>query len=132
MIGHYGGDLAGPVFRRVAEATLRYLGVAPSAALTKADRARLQASDDHAVAPKAVPGVPADAAHDVAPMALGPDEVRIPDAVGLCARDALKLMTGAGLLAEIEGSGRLVRQSPQPGAAAAKGSTVRLVFESSS
>src|SRR5580698_5186476 len=33
MIGHYGGDLAGPVFRRVAEASLRYLGVAPSAAV---------------------------------------------------------------------------------------------------
>ena len=73
--------------------------------------------------PRPCRGVPADAAHAVAPMALGPDEVRIPDAVGLCARDALKLMTGAGLLAEIEGSGRLVRQSPQPGAAAAKGST---------
>ena len=31
MIGHYGGDLAGPVFRRVAESSLRYLGVTPSA-----------------------------------------------------------------------------------------------------
>src|SRR5436309_5800694 len=30
MIGHYGGDLAGPVFRRVAEASLRYLGVTPA------------------------------------------------------------------------------------------------------
>jgi cell division protein FtsI (penicillin-binding protein 3) len=27
MIGRYGGDLAGPVFRRVAESSLRYLGV---------------------------------------------------------------------------------------------------------
>ena len=35
MIGHYGGDLAGPVFRRVAEASLRYLGVTPSAASAK-------------------------------------------------------------------------------------------------
>ncbi len=30
MLGRYGGELAGPVFRRVAEASLRYLGVAPS------------------------------------------------------------------------------------------------------
>ncbi|MBV9947626.1 MAG: penicillin-binding protein 2, partial [Myxococcales bacterium] len=30
MIGHYGGDLAGPVFRRVAEASLRYLGIPPA------------------------------------------------------------------------------------------------------
>ena len=66
------------------------------------------------------------------PMTLGPNELRTPDATGLGARDALKLMAGAGLLVDIEGAGRLVRQTPQPGAAAAKGSTVRLVFESSS
>src|SRR5436309_6042347 len=35
MIGRYGGDLAGPVFRRVAEASLRYLGVPPSNAAPK-------------------------------------------------------------------------------------------------
>jgi cell division protein FtsI (penicillin-binding protein 3) len=132
MIGHYGGDLAGPVFRRVAEASLRYLGVAPSAALTKADRARLQAIDDHLAPAKPAPlGNPVDV-HEAVQATLGPNDVRIPDAVGLGARDALKLMMAAGLVAEIEGSGHLVRQSPQPGAAAAKGSTVRLVFESSS
>jgi cell division protein FtsI (penicillin-binding protein 3) len=35
MIGRYGGDLAGPVFRRVAGASLRYLGVPPSNAAPK-------------------------------------------------------------------------------------------------
>src|SRR6185369_8176826 len=35
MIGHYGGDLAGPVFRRVAAASLRYLGVPPSGSAPK-------------------------------------------------------------------------------------------------
>ena len=133
MIGHYGGDLAGPVFRRVAEASLRYLGVAPSAALTKADKARQQDADDRTAAAKPAT-VPAyvDTSHDSAPMALQANEVRVPDAVGLGARDALKLMTAAGLLSDIEGSGRLVRQNPQQGSAAPKGSTVRLVFEPSS
>ena len=37
LIGHYGGDLAGPVFRRVAEASLRYLGVTPWTTLPKID-----------------------------------------------------------------------------------------------
>jgi cell division protein FtsI (penicillin-binding protein 3) len=134
MIGHAGGDHAGPVFRRVAEASLRYLGVAPSAALTKADRARLEAAGDHAPAKTTALATvaSADPPRDAPPMSIGPAEVRTPDATGLGARDALRLMMGAGLVAEIEGSGRLVRQSPAPGAAAAKGSTVRLVFESSS
>lgn len=133
MIGHYGGDLAGPVFRRVAESTLRYLGVAPSAMLTRADRARQQADEAQSPAPKADPREASAAEPRVAgPMTLGPNEVRIPDANGLGARDALRLMTAAGLLADIEGTGRLVRQTPQSGLAALKGSTVRLVFEPSS
>jgi cell division protein FtsI (penicillin-binding protein 3) len=133
MIGHSGGDHAGPVFRRVAEASLRYLGVAPSAALTRADKERQQEADARSTPtkPVAVP-VYADTARDPAPLAIGVGEVRVPDAAGLGAREALKLMTGAGLLSEIEGSGRLVRQTPAPGAAAAKGSAVRLVFEPSS
>src|SRR6185295_8775691 len=28
--GHFGGPVSGPIFRRIAEATLRYLGVPPS------------------------------------------------------------------------------------------------------
>ena len=133
MIGHSGGDHAGPVFRRVAEASLRYLGVAPSAALTRADKERQQEADARSTATKPVaPAVYADTLRDTAPLAIGAGEVRVPDAAGLGAREALKLMTGAGLLSEIEGSGRLVRQTPAPGAAAAKGSAVRLVFEPSS
>jgi len=124
MIGHYGGDLAGPVFRRVAEASLRYLGVGPTIALTKPDRGPQRAGDP---VPKAAV---ATASYDLSsPMTLSQGEVRIPDATGLTARDALKVMAGAGLLPEIEGSGRLVRQTPAPGIAAAKGSSVRLVFE---
>jgi beta-lactam-binding protein with PASTA domain len=65
-------------------------------------------------------------------MTIGPNEVRVPDVSGLGARDALKVMVAAGLLPDIEGSGHLVRQNPQSGLAAVKGSTVRLVFEPSS
>jgi cell division protein FtsI (penicillin-binding protein 3) len=133
MVGHFGGALAAPVFRRVAEASLRYLGVAPSQAIVKADRVRLQAEDDQKPPPKPVPTLSySDVARAPSPMSIGPNEVRVPDATGLGARDALKLMAAAGLLPEIEGSGHLARQNPQAGVAAAKGSTVRLVFEPSS
>jgi cell division protein FtsI (penicillin-binding protein 3) len=129
MIGHSGGNVAGPVFRRVAEQSLRYLGVAPSAALVKADQALERDRADKATKPA---NVPAPAPREAAPVTLGADQARIPDAAGLGARDALKMMTAAGFLSEIEGSGRVVRQSPEPGAAAVRGSVVRLVFESSS
>jgi cell division protein FtsI (penicillin-binding protein 3) len=120
-IGHYGGDLAGPVFRRVAEASLRYLGVSAGAeegAPGSVERISPSSRGDAAGAPPVV-----------AMMALGQGEVRVPDALGLGARDAMRLVASAGLLPEMEGSGRLVRQSPAPGAATSKGGVVHLVFE---
>ena len=130
-IGHYGGDLAGPVFRRVAEASLRYLGVSAGASSKLPPASgNLQPSGSPAVVS---PDAPVDAKTAFAPqvsvMTLGQGEVRVPDAAGLGARDALRLFTSAGLMPEIEGSGRLVRQAPAAGAATPKGGVVHLVFE---
>ena len=63
---------------------------------------------------------------------LGPDAVRVPDLTGMGARDAASAILGAGLVPEIEGSGRVSKQNPAAGSAAAKGSSVRLVFEPAS
>jgi cell division protein FtsI (penicillin-binding protein 3) len=133
MIGRYGGDLAGPVFRRVAEASLRYLGVPPSNAQPKiAQVTRTNDPADVALAalrPKKTADPPSES------LAMGPpppNTVRVPDASGLAARDAVRAVGAAGLVPEIEGTGRLVRQNPQPGQAVPKGSSVRLVFEPAS
>ena len=133
MIGRYGGDLAGPVFRRVAEASLRYLGVPPSNAQPKiAQVTRTNDPADVALAalrPKKTADPPTES------LAMGPpppNTVRVPDASGLAARDAVRAVGAAGLVPEIEGTGKLVRQNPQPGQAVPKGSSVRLVFEPAS
>ena len=133
MIGHYGGDLAGPVFRRVAESTLRYLGVTPSASAARlkgvtreSDRADTTMAAMH-TEPKPQMLEPA-----VSSVVAPADAVRVPDASGLAARDAVRLVTAAGLVPQIEGSGRLVRQAPAAGGVAAKGSSVRLMFEPAS
>jgi hypothetical protein len=63
---------------------------------------------------------------------LPPDAVRVPDLTGMGARDAAKVILGAGLVPQIEGSGRVVKQNPVAGGAAAKGSAVRIVFEPAS
>ncbi len=143
MIGHYGGDLAGPVFRRVAEASLRYMGVTPqgggpSAKLAKVTRAGDPADVTLSAMRPPVPVTFANAPLVNAPAPAGgaaplpPDAVKVPDMTGMAARDAVKAATSSGLVPQIEGWGRLVRQTPAPGAAAAKGSSVRLVFEPSS
>jgi cell division protein FtsI (penicillin-binding protein 3) len=130
MIGRYGGDLAGPVFRRVAESSLRYLGVPPTnsaprigAVSRTGDPADVTLA---ALRPKSTADSPSESA------AMGPpppNTVRVPDASGLGARDAVRAVGAVGLVPEIEGTGRLVRQNPQPGAPVPKGSAVRLVFE---
>jgi cell division protein FtsI (penicillin-binding protein 3) len=138
MIGRYGGDLAGPVFRRVAEASLRYLGVPPTGSAPKikgvtrkddpADMT-LAALKNEPSKPAEVPAPPPSAAPVGPPP---PSSVRVPDATGMGARAAVKAVGAAGLVPLVEGSGRLVRQVPAAGAPVPKGSSVRLVFEPSS
>jgi cell division protein FtsI (penicillin-binding protein 3) len=133
MIGHYGGDLAGPVFRRVSEASLRYLGVTTGAASAKLQTVT-RANDPADQTLAAMRAEPKAEMYDPA-MATGvipADAVRVPDATGMAARDAVRAIVGAGLVPQIQGSGRLVKQAPAPGTAAAKGTSVRLMFEPSS
>jgi len=131
MIGRYGGDLAGPVFRRVAEASLRYLGVTPmpgSAKITAVKR-----EGDVADATLAMMKAPAPPAAPAASLAVvPPGSVRVPDASGLPAHEVVAAVTKAGLVPQIEGWGRAVRQTPPAGAPAPKGSAVRVVLEPAS
>jgi cell division protein FtsI (penicillin-binding protein 3) len=133
MIGRYGGDLAGPVFRRVAEASLRCLGVTPSAGSAKVASFRREA-DSAAATLAAIK--PAPLPPPAPPSALAgpppPGCVRVPDATGLAAHDVVVSVSKAGLVPQIEGWGRAVRQSPGPGAAAPRGSPVRVVLEPAS
>ncbi len=143
MIGRYGGDLAGPVFRRVAEASLRYLGVPPSnsapriknvakaadpteATLVALKAAELKENEKTEPRPEgaiAVAGGPPQAGPPL------PSSVKVPDIAGMGARDAVRAVGAVGLVPVVEGSGRLVKQLPTAGTAVPKGSSVRLVFE---
>jgi cell division protein FtsI (penicillin-binding protein 3) len=136
-IGRYGGDLAGPVFRRVAEASLRYLGVTAtpgSAKITAVKREgdpadAMLASMRSLAAPAAPAPSPAPAASATG---VPPGSVRVPDASGLPAHDVVAALNRAGLIPQIEGWGRAVRQTPAAGAPAPKGSAVRVVLEPAS
>jgi len=149
MIGRYGGDLAGPVFRRVAEASLRYLGVPPSNAAPKIKNVKgsdaepsLAAALKTAEPTKGDDPSAEDALAAAAPLAaMGPppvagpplpSSVKVPDTSGMGARDAVRAVGAAGLVPVVEGSGKLVKQLPPAGSAVPKGSSVRLVFEPAS
>ncbi len=145
MIGRYGGDLAGPVFRRVAEASLRYLGVPPSNSAPKIKNVKGSAADPNLVALKAVeakaevdaPAASVDALPPAGPPPVTagpplPSSVKVPDTTGMGARDAVRAVGSVGLVPVIEGSGKLVKQLPPAGSAVPKGSSVRLVFEPAS
>lgn len=135
MIGRYGGDLAGPVFRRLAEASLRYLGVPPRHSAPKLKA--VSRADDPADAtltamkPEPKPEVPLALPPPVTGPPL-PSDIKVPDAAGLGVREAVRAVGAAGLVPVVEGTGRLVRQTPAAGADAAKGTVVRLVFEPAS
>jgi cell division protein FtsI (penicillin-binding protein 3) len=132
MIGHYGGDLAGPVFRRVAEASLRYLGVTPTGTPRKIASVKREGDPADVTMAALKPTASASAAPSAEPAPQGPvppGSVRVPELSGMGAHDAIVMLGKAGLVPIVDGSGRLVRQVPAPGSPVPKGSAVRLVFE---
>jgi cell division protein FtsI (penicillin-binding protein 3) len=142
MIGRYGGDLAGPVFRRVAEASLRYLGVPPSNSTPRLKNVKGEPESTNVAAMKPETGPP-PATVALAPTATAPlpppsygpplpSSVVVPETAGMGVRDAVRALGAVGLVPLVEGSGKLVRQVPPAGAPVPKGSSVRLVFEPAS
>ncbi len=139
MAGTYaGGSVAAPVFRRVGEMALRYLGVPPDGA-----DATKKLSE---VASSAKKGDPADGAYDVVREAKGgvtpvvatvpgkrrapkAGEVETPDLSGYPARNAVKQLVDSGLFPKIEGSGRVLRQDPPAGSVVSRGTTVTITLE---
>jgi cell division protein FtsI (penicillin-binding protein 3) len=109
--GYYGGGVAAPVFKRVSEAALRYLGVAPT--IDPMPPVLVVRRDPDALAP-----VPAAVALQVpvARPARFASADRMPDLRGLSGREAARLVAGLGLAARIEGDGFVVEQKPAAGA----------------
>ena len=134
---HAGGSVAGPVFRRVGEMALRYLGVTPRGTSPMklsdvGDRARDGdvAANTYQVLGEARATEPGGGAMTAsAPMKSG--EAKVPDLAGFPLRDAVKTAIGLGLTPAVEGSGRLSRQEPPAGTVLPRGSTIKLVFEPS-
>jgi cell division protein FtsI (penicillin-binding protein 3) len=106
----YGGTVAAPVFKEIAESTLRYLGVAPSIPARSIGVAptMLAAFSQHP-APR-------------------PESAGVPEFRGLDARAAVARAVAAGLIVRVDGSGVVTSQEPLPGGALPQTRTISLTL----
>lgn len=121
--GHFGGPLAGPVFQRIAQATLRHYGIAPTLnapppvlvarRTTSPDFQPASNARDASIIPVGTPG----ALHD------------LPDFRGLSAREVVRMLTRMGLTARLHGNGVVSAQVPAAGTAIDPGMACELWLE---
>lgn len=112
--GHFGGQIAGPVFREIAESTLNYLTVpGKSTEIVKAEP--LPAPEK-----KSVP-------EQKTPEKVG--ELSLPDFSGWPMRRVVAALQGVDVRVDMAGSGRAVAQSPSPGERVHKGDRVQVKFQ---
>ncbi len=109
---YFGGTVSAPIFKRIAESTLRYLGVGQTInPIPPVLVARHE--DDSAGPPNLADGPSAVDAPAVSLVSDGPGTM--PDLRGLSAREALHKMLRLGLTARIDGNGFVVSQEPAAG-----------------
>jgi len=139
-VAHLGGQVAAPVFKRIAMRAIARYGVAPTGEVAKtpitfpledptprvyADAAKLDATG-----PNGAPILPLKAGGGpkaASPAALtGANAAIVPDLAGMGAREAIKTLVALGLAPVVEGTGTVKEQDPPAGGAILKGSTVKL------
>jgi cell division protein FtsI (penicillin-binding protein 3) len=112
----YGGTVAAPIFQRIAEASLRHLGIGPT---LNAPPPVLVARAETGLFPSIQPvHGPVSLAELLEPAKVG----LMPDLRGLSAREAVHSLTTIGLRPQLAGSGFVIEQSPEPGAELVPGS----------
>jgi cell division protein FtsI (penicillin-binding protein 3) len=131
-LDHQGGAVAAPVFRRVAEAALNYLGVTPKGGPSADVQQLVGASDPARAAYEVIRRAqgkkpPVQERSPGAPLAQG--LVRVPDLTGFPVREALERVVQLGATPRVIGTGLLAHQEPQPGAVLEKGEALVMVFE---
>jgi cell division protein FtsI (penicillin-binding protein 3) len=115
----YGGVVAAPAFANMAAGILRYLGIFPPGESMAVPGEEDAVVVEEEVVVEIFPSPVAPPSNDANPM---------PDLRGLSVRDALRVLADRGVEVTVEGSGRVQRQQPSPGAAIGAGS-VSLILE---
>ena len=109
--GYYGGTVSAPIFKRIAEASLRHLGIPPTVNAPSPVMPVVQPHPSEGMGPDGVIRNVGTGAPQRVPVVDG----EMPDLRGLSAREALRTLTSAGLTARMTGQGFVVEQSPAAG-----------------
>jgi cell division protein FtsI (penicillin-binding protein 3) len=120
--GDHGGSVAAPIFRRIAEPALRYLGVSPT--INPSSAVLVAKRDDTSFDPVNDAGG-ADA--KVSLVADGPPGT-VPDLRGMSAREAVRRLVKLGMNAHVSGDGFVVSQQPDAGSPIEPGGVCRLTL----
>jgi cell division protein FtsI (penicillin-binding protein 3) len=120
----YGGAVAAPIFQRIAEAALRYLGVAPTLNPVPPVLVRASAAES---APAELIHTATSAMAPQVDVVTGPPTV--PDVRGLGLREAARRLVRLGLVARPTGDGIVIDQDPAAGTPLAPGRACRLWLE---
>jgi len=113
----YGGVVAAPVFRTIAQQTLQYLNVPPTERVAVAQASRNQKKATTTDKRKTSPKKPR-----------AQTEGLMPNLLGLSMRAALKWLDGMAVEIRINGRGVLSEQKPRPGTRLTEGTTCYLTF----
>lgn len=121
--GRSGGAVAAPIFKNIAEATLRYLGLPPtfSPAPPVLVRGPKGEPETRSRAISTEQPAPVEVIVDVPPGTM-------PDVRGMSARDAMRKLAKLGLSPKIQGDGTVASQIPQAGEPIQDGADCRLIL----
>jgi cell division protein FtsI (penicillin-binding protein 3) len=135
MVDHAVGNVAAPIFRRVAKMALEYKGLVPRGT-QRINVAELSKRADPAARTyellRAQRGLEPAVQRVVNAEQVAPGSVLIPDMTGWPMRDVVKQTADLGLVPTVHGSGLLTRQVPSPGQSSLMGAVVDLYFQPAS
>jgi cell division protein FtsI/penicillin-binding protein 2 len=135
---YHGGDVAAPVFKRIAEMGLHYLDVPPDSVSTGIELMALERGftsegtsgvSDVPLTYDAAPPANASPAEELPPSPVWASSAVMPDFSGRGIRSVAQECARLGIRLVAIGSGQAVQQQPAPGAAITPGLTCRVEFK---
>lgn len=120
--GDTGGAIAAPIFKRIADASMRHIGVTPT--INPAPPVLVARNQESVVTPAAAVGTPT-----VVAMPVNMADTGLPDLRGMSARHALRELARLGMTARMQGEGMVVEQHPPAGSPFESGATCTLILD---
>lgn len=120
--GDTGGAIAAPIFKRIADASLRHLGVTPT--INPVPPVMVARHQQSPVAPASAVGT-----RTVVAMPANMADSGLPDLRGMSAREALRELARLGMTARMQGVGTVAEQDPPAGTPIEPGAMCTLVLD---